>query len=95
MLISLQLPLTGKWFNYGIIFLVMLFDLNMWKNQIFYQPKNYGQYTDAQYRVWTVTNDTILKLDEPYLWSEEARSQINMETKLPYMAGEKLTVNHH
>ena len=27
----------GKWFNYGIIFLVMLFDLNMWKNQIFYR----------------------------------------------------------
>ena len=23
----------------------MIFDLNMWKNQIFYQPKYYGQYT--------------------------------------------------
>ena len=66
----------------------MLFDLNMWKNQIFYRPQNYGQYTDAQYRVWTVTNETVLALDEPYLWSEEARAQINMQTKLPFMAGE-------
>jgi hypothetical protein len=36
---------AGKWFNYGIIVLVMLLDLNMWKNQIFYNPKDFGQYT--------------------------------------------------
>lgn len=36
----------GKWFNYGIIFLVMLLDLNMWKNQIFYHPDDYAQYWD-------------------------------------------------
>jgi hypothetical protein len=23
----------------------MLLDLNMWKNQIFYNPKDFGQYT--------------------------------------------------
>jgi hypothetical protein len=40
----LLLYFTGKWFNYGIIFLVMIFDLNMWKNQIFYYPEKYGQY---------------------------------------------------
>ena len=38
----------GKWFNYGIIFLVMLFDLNMWKNQIFYAPVDYAQSTDEK-----------------------------------------------
>ena len=37
---------SGKWFNYGIIFLVMLLDLNMWKNQIFYNPSDYAQYYD-------------------------------------------------
>lgn len=41
----------GKWFNYGIIFLVMIFDLNMWKNQIFYFPEYYGQYTGKQARL--------------------------------------------
>ncbi|XP_078586799.1 transmembrane protein 117-like [Branchiostoma floridae x Branchiostoma japonicum] len=35
---------TGKWFNYGIIMLVIILDLNMWKNQIFYKPFDYGQY---------------------------------------------------
>ena len=39
-----KVSVTGKWFNYGIIFLVMILDLNMWKNQIFYKPENYGQY---------------------------------------------------
>jgi hypothetical protein len=35
---------TGKWFNYGVILVVMILDLNMWKNQFFYQPEDYGQY---------------------------------------------------
>eukprot|EP01065_Artemidia_motanka_P025253 TRINITY_DN30201_c0_g1_i1.p1 TRINITY_DN30201_c0_g1~~TRINITY_DN30201_c0_g1_i1.p1 ORF type:complete len:638 (+),score=140.07 TRINITY_DN30201_c0_g1_i1:445-2358(+) len=35
---------TGKWFNYGIIFLVMGLDLNMLKNQIIYEPGAFGQY---------------------------------------------------
>ena len=41
---AMELQISGKWFNYGIIFLVMIFDLNMWKNQIFYYPEKYGQY---------------------------------------------------
>ena len=41
---AVQIEISGKWFNYGIIFLVMLFDLNMWKNQIWYEPERYGQY---------------------------------------------------
>ena len=39
-----EVQISGKWFNYGIIFFVMIFDLNMWKNQMFYKPENYGQY---------------------------------------------------
>ncbi len=79
---------TGKWFNYGIIFLVMLFDLNMWKNQIFYHPSAYGQYSGVHNRVHTVTNETILATDDAVLWTYEARSQINPQTKLPYINGE-------
>ena len=41
---TVEIQISGKWFNYGIIFLVMIFDLNMWKNQIFYYPEKYGQY---------------------------------------------------
>ena len=35
----------GKWFNYGLLVLVLILDLNMWKNQILYKPEYYGQYT--------------------------------------------------
>ena len=41
---ALEIQISGKWFNYGLIFFVMIFDLNMWKNQIFYRPEFYGQY---------------------------------------------------
>uniref|UniRef100_T1ICX7 Transmembrane protein 117 n=1 Tax=Rhodnius prolixus TaxID=13249 RepID=T1ICX7_RHOPR len=41
-----EVNLTGKWFSYGVIFMVMLLDLNMWKNQIFYTPDKFGQYID-------------------------------------------------
>ena len=44
-----EVQISGKWFNYGIIFLVMIFDLNMWKNQIFYYPEKYGQYIGKQF----------------------------------------------
>ena len=46
---AMQIQISGKWFNYGIIFLVMIFDLNMWKNQIFYYPEKYGQYIGKEF----------------------------------------------
>ncbi|XP_059080280.1 transmembrane protein 117-like isoform X2 [Tigriopus californicus] len=82
---AVEIEISGKWFNYGIIFLVMLFDLNMWKNQIFYLPEHFGQYTGIQNRVFTVTNQTVLNSQDPYLWTYEARSQINPETLFPYI----------
>lgn len=45
---------AGKWFNYGIIFLVLILDLNMWKNQIFYKPHEYGQYIGPGQKIYTV-----------------------------------------
>ncbi|XP_072408068.1 transmembrane protein 117 isoform X2 [Chiloscyllium punctatum] len=53
--------ITGKWFNYGIIFLVLILDLNMWKNQIFYQPFEYGQYVGPGQKIYTVGDPDTLK----------------------------------
>lgn len=55
-----EIRITGKWFNYGIIFIVMILDLNMWKNQIFYEPFVYGQYTDDQQYIYTVSDKDFL-----------------------------------
>lgn len=71
----------------------MLFDLNMWKNQIFYLPEHYGQYTGIQSRVFTVTNQTVLNSQDPYLWTYEARSQINPQTLFPYIDGTLVRFN--
>ena len=51
---------TGKWFNYGILFIVILLDLNMWKNQIFYTPYQYGQYVDEFGRIYSVMDQYSL-----------------------------------
>ena len=55
-----DIRITGKWFNYGIIFIVMILDLNMWKNQIFYEPFVYGQYTDNEHYIYTVSDREFL-----------------------------------
>ena len=55
-----DIRISGKWFNYGIIFIVMILDMNMWKNQIFYEPFVYGQYTDNQDYICTVDNRDFL-----------------------------------
>ncbi|XP_065069374.1 transmembrane protein 117-like isoform X2 [Rhopilema esculentum] len=53
--------ITGKWFNYGILLMVMLLDLNMWKNQIFYKPFDYGQYVGPNGKVYSVTDRNFLE----------------------------------
>ena len=70
-----EIRITGKWFNYGIIFIVMILDLNMWKNQIFYEPFVYGQYTDDQQYIYTVSdrdflaNATVDTLSYAWRWT--------------------------
>jgi len=49
-----NIHVTGKWFNYGILFMVMILDLNMWKNQIFYKPIDFGQYTGEDGHIMSV-----------------------------------------
>ncbi|KPP69844.1 transmembrane protein 117-like, partial [Scleropages formosus] len=55
-----HIHITGKWFNYGIIFLVLILDLNMWKNQIFYKPYEYGQYVGPGEKIYTVEDPDTL-----------------------------------
>ncbi|KAK3699158.1 hypothetical protein QZH41_011879 [Actinostola sp. cb2023] len=52
--------ITGKWFNYGIIMMVIILDLNMWKNQIFYSPYTFGQYTDSTGHIYTILDKAFL-----------------------------------
>lgn len=49
--------ITGKWFNYGLITLVMMLDFNMLKNQILYEPVEFGQYTDSGDHIYTITSE--------------------------------------
>lgn len=73
--------ISGKWFNYGIIVVVMLLDLNMWKNQIFYQPADYGQYTTADHKVRTVLSPATLATGNRTLWTLQYRqSELNPAT---------------
>nr|XP_022330915.1 transmembrane protein 117-like isoform X5 [Crassostrea virginica] len=84
--------ITGKWFNYGILFLVMILDLNMWKNQIFYAPFDYGQYTDSDGKIHSVTDEYSLQTFNETQLSYSYRSvTINPLTNATYLAGDTVT----
>ena len=81
----LDIYITGKWFNYGIIFIVMILDLNMWKNQIFYEPFAYGQYTDPEGYIYTVADQQFLRWGNESLMTYEYRwNHINPKTNRLY-----------
>ncbi|XP_014664882.1 PREDICTED: transmembrane protein 117-like [Priapulus caudatus] len=64
--------ISGKWFNYGVIILVMCLDLNMWINQVIYAPRKYGQYTGPQHEIYTATDEVqyhIIQLQTRYFCS--------------------------
>ncbi|XP_069132726.1 transmembrane protein 117-like isoform X2 [Argopecten irradians] len=84
-----QVHITGKWFNYGILFIVMLLDLNMWKNQIFYKPYDYGQYVDSEGRIHTVLDDYSLQnFNESLLTWTYRNNTINPSTNASYLEGD-------
>lgn len=81
----IDIYITGKWFNYGIIFIVMILDLNMWKNQIFYEPFAYGQYTDPEGYIYTVSDRQFLRWGNRSLLSYEYRwNHLNPKTNITY-----------
>ena len=79
-----DIRISGKWFNYGIIFIVMILDLNMWKNQIFYEPFVYGQYTDDEDYIYTVADRDFLanatKETLSYAWRWSHMNPLTNET---------------
>ncbi|CAH1787332.1 unnamed protein product [Owenia fusiformis] len=81
-----EVHITGKWFNYGIIFIVMILDLNMWKNQIFYVPYDYGQYTDADYRIHTVLDtDQLIQFNQTQITYAWRSNNTNPQTNMTYL----------
>lgn len=85
-LITVTCLLTGKWFNYGIIFLVLILDLNMWKNQIFYKPYEYGQYVGPGEKIYTVEEpETLRNFNHSTLTYEWRSTNINPATNLSYL----------
>lgn len=81
--------ITGKWFNYSIIVFVMILDLNMWKNQIFYTPADYGQYTAPDHKVYTVTDLKVLATGNASMWTYEYRvNHIDPRTNRSLLEGD-------
>ncbi|XP_051916691.1 transmembrane protein 117 [Hippocampus zosterae] len=81
-----RIHITGKWFNYGVIFLVMILDLNMWKNQIFYQPYEYGQYVGPGKQILNVEKaETLRKFNRSTLTYEWRAKNVDPITNRPYM----------
>ncbi|XP_077423768.1 transmembrane protein 117 isoform X2 [Vanacampus margaritifer] len=86
-----RVHITGKWFNYGIIFLVMILDLNMWKNQIFYKPYEYGQYVGPGEKIFSVEKaDALRKFNRSMLTYEWRATNVDPKTNLSYMAQDLL-----
>lgn len=56
-----EVLISGKWMNYGPLMVILGFDLNMLKNQLIYTPEAYGQYTDPEQRIWTISDPDVLR----------------------------------
>uniref|UniRef100_A0AAV2KXK5 Transmembrane protein 117 n=1 Tax=Knipowitschia caucasica TaxID=637954 RepID=A0AAV2KXK5_KNICA len=81
-----HIHITGKWFNYGIIFLVLILDLNMWKNQMFYQPYEYGQYVGPGEKIFTVEEpETLVLFNHSTLTYEWRSSNTDPRTNQSYV----------
>ncbi|KAM4748110.1 transmembrane protein 117 [Rhinophrynus dorsalis] len=84
-----HIHITGKWFNYGIIFLVLILDLNMWKNQIFYQPSAYGQYLGPGKKIYTVEDiESLQHLNKTTLTWEWRSNNTDPYTNKSYVDGD-------
>nr|XP_006633692.1 PREDICTED: transmembrane protein 117-like [Lepisosteus oculatus] len=84
-----HIHITGKWFNYGIICLVLILDLNMWKNQIFYKPYEYGQYVGPGEKIYTVEDpDTLSEFNKSTLTWEWRSTHIDPTYNETYSRGD-------
>lgn len=66
--------------------MVLILDLNMWKNQIFYEPYEYGQYVGPGEKIYTVeAPETLVNFNRSTLTWEWRSSNIDPETNLTYV----------
>ena len=69
--------------------MVMILDLNMWKNQIFYAPYEYGQYTNEKGKIFTVKDEYSLEnFNETEINYEWRSTEINPATNQTYIEGD-------
>lgn len=54
--------------------LVIILDLNMWKNQIFYLPFDFGQYTNSEGHIFTIEDRSFLSVANKTMVSWEWRN---------------------
>ena len=65
----------------------MILDMNMWKNQIFYYPYDYGQYTGPEDKIYTVQDQYSLDtFNETFITFAYRNSTINPNTNLTYVS---------
>lgn len=61
--------------------LVIILDLNMWKNQIFYSPYTFGQYTGPEGHIYSILDKAFLATANETMVSQSWRtSHVNPST---------------
>lgn len=69
----------------------MILDLNMWKNQIFYSPYDFGQYVDGEGKIHTVLDDYSLKnFNESQFTYSFRNGTLDPLTNMSYFSGDSI-----
>lgn len=65
---------------------MLILDLNMWKNQIFYRPYEYGQYVGPGDKIYTVEEpETLVNFNRSTLTYDWRSTNIDPNTNLSYV----------
>ena len=56
-----HVQVSGKWIAYGPLLCILCLDLNCARNQVTYEPVNFGQYVDpSNYEIWSIIDSSVL-----------------------------------
>eukprot|EP00658_Telonema_sp_P-2_P061442 TRINITY_DN50145_c0_g1_i2.p1 TRINITY_DN50145_c0_g1~~TRINITY_DN50145_c0_g1_i2.p1 ORF type:complete len:449 (-),score=106.48 TRINITY_DN50145_c0_g1_i2:109-1455(-) len=55
-----RIQISGKWVAYGPLMVILLLDLNAARNQVTYDPVNFGQYPGPEDKIWTIIDSESL-----------------------------------
>jgi hypothetical protein len=58
---SFAVLIEGKWFCYGLLFLVLMLDIHSYNALLWYEPHKYGQYTGPDGRIYTVEDENVIE----------------------------------